>query len=88
MIFMGIKPTSTGLTLQDSESEYSSIIQKDSESSFVTEVGCQNVMNQELPEDERVFLSLDRRLRHEQGKQKHLGQTSNRSIPSMDLSYS
>ena len=45
MIFMGIKPTSTGLTLQDSESEYSSIIQKDGESSFVTEVGGYNDLN-------------------------------------------
>ena len=69
MIFMGIKPTSTGLTLQDSESEYSSIIQKDGESSFVTEVRCYNDVNHEQPEDvERVFLFLDRRCRHEQGK--------------------
>ncbi len=45
MIFMGIKPTSTRLTLQDSESEYSSIIQKDGESSFVTEVGGYNDLN-------------------------------------------
>ena len=45
MIFMGIKPTSTGLTLQDSESEVSFIFQKDSESSFVTEVGGYNDLN-------------------------------------------
>ena len=42
---------------------------KDGESSFVKEVVCYSDLNHELPEDEdRVFLSLDRRCRHEQGK--------------------
>ena len=69
MIFMGIKPTSTGLTLQDFESEYSSIIQKDGESSFVSKVRCYNDLINELTEDVgRVYLFPDRRSRHEQGK--------------------
>ena len=63
---MGIKPTSTGLTLQDTESEVSFIFQSDGESSFVTKVGCDYNMiyeptllhhpEQTIPEDPQTPL--------------------------------
>ena len=48
-ISMRIKCNSTGLTLQDTESEVSFIFQSDGESSFVTEVGCDYNVTHEHP---------------------------------------
>jgi len=46
-IFMGIKPISTGLTLQDSEFEYSIFLHLDGESSLVSEIGSYNDLKYE-----------------------------------------
>ena len=58
-------------SIQDSESiqKESCSVQSDGESSFVSKVRCYNDLNNELTEDVgRVYLFLDRRSRHEQGK--------------------
>ena len=47
----------------------SRFVESDGESSFVSKVRCYNDLNNELTEDVgRVYLFLDRRSRHEQGK--------------------